>query len=56
MELEMLKVKRQSGKETQVTLTTIEQEIEDDRETWLERVNLHLEKLLRKANRDNQML
>jgi len=53
MELEMLKVKRQSGEEAQVTLTPIEQETEDDRETWLERVKLHLEKLLQKANRDN---
>lgn len=56
MQLEMLKVKRQSGKETQVTLTPIEQEIEEDRENWLERVNLHLEKLLQNPNRDNQML
>jgi len=46
MELEMLKVKQQSDKEAQVTLTPIRKEIEDDRETWLERVNFHLEKLL----------
>lgn len=56
MELEMLKMKRQSGKEAQVPLTPIEKEIEDDRETWLERVNFHLEKLLQKANRENQMI
>jgi len=56
MELEVLKAKRRSGKETQVTLTPIEQKIEEDRETWLERVNLHLEKLLQKANRHSQML
>ena len=56
MELEMLKVKRQSGKEEKVTLAPIEKEIENDRETWLERVNLHLEKLLQKANKDNQMI
>ena len=37
-------------------MTPIEQEIEDDRYTWLEIVNLHLEKLLRKANRHNQMI
>lgn len=37
-------------------MTPIEKEIEDDRETWLERVNLHLEKLLRKAKRDNHMI
>lgn len=31
-------------------------EIEEDRETWLDRVNLHLEKLLKRANRDNQII
>jgi len=46
MELELLKVKRQGNKEAPVTLSPIEKEIEDDRETWLERVNFHLEKLL----------
>lgn len=56
MELEMLKVKRQSCKEAQVTLTPVEKDIEDDRETWLERVKFHLETLLQKANRDNQMI
>lgn len=56
MELELLKVKRQSDKEALVTLSPIEKESEDDRETWLERVNFHLEKLLQKANRDNQMI
>jgi len=56
MELELLKAKRQSDKgkstmqeeETSTTLTTkqrIKKEIEEDRETWLDRVNLHLEKL-----------
>lgn len=56
MELELLKVKRQGDREAPITLFPIEKEIEDDRETWLERVNLHLEKLLQKANRDNQMI
>lgn len=56
MELGMLKVKRQSGKEAQVTLTPIGKYIEDDRENWLERVKLHLERLLQKANRDDQMI
>ena len=67
MELELLKAKRQSYKgksvtqeeETPVTLTAkqrIEKEIEEDRETWLDRVNFHLEKLLQKANMDNQII
>ena len=42
--------------EAPVTLTPIEKEIEGDREVWLERVNFHLEKLLKKANRDNQII
>ena len=37
-------------------MTPIEQEIEADRETWLERVNIHLEKLLEKAKREKNML
>jgi len=42
--------------EASVTLTPIEEEIEGDREIWIERVNLHLEKLLQKVNRDNQII
>lgn len=37
-------------------MTSIEQEIENDQETWLERVNIHLEKLLEKANKEKKML
>ena len=67
MELELLKTKRQGDKgksvmqdeETPATLTAkrrIEKEIEEDRENWLDRVNLHLEKLLQNSNRDNQFI
>lgn len=45
MELEILNLKKQSDKEAHVTFTPIEQEIEQDRETWIE-----------KANRDKKML
>jgi len=37
-------------------LTPIKQEIKQYRETWLERVNLDLERLISKANRDKKML
>ena len=37
-------------------MTSIEQETEADRETWLERVNIHLEKLLEKASKEKNML
>jgi len=67
MELELLEAKSQSDKrksimqeeETPATLTAkkgIEKEIEEDRETWLDRFNLNLEKLLEKDNRDNQII
>lgn len=56
MELQMIKANRQMAKDTHVTFTHIEQEIENDRETWLDRVNIHLEGLIEKANRDKKML
>ena len=37
-------------------MTSIQQEIEADHETWLERVNIHLKKMLEKANKENNML
>ena len=49
-------MERQSDKEAHVRFTPIEKEIENDRETWLERVNIHLEGLIEKANRDKKML
>lgn len=49
MKLEILKMKRQSDKEAYVTLTSIEQEIENDWEIWLER-------LIENANKDKKML
>ena len=56
MELEMLKLKKQNDEEDHVTLTSIEQEIENDKESWLERENMHSEKLLEKANQEKKML
>lgn len=52
----MLKIQRQSSKEHPVLLTPVEQEVVNDREIWLERVNIHLEGLLKKSNRDKNML
>ena len=56
MELQMIKEGRQKIKEANVPLNPIEQEIEHGRETWIKRVNIHLEGLLKKANRDKNML
>lgn len=37
-------------------MKSLEQEIEVDRESWLDRKNIHLEKLLEKANEKKKML
>jgi len=56
MELQMIRVNRQGAKKTKIEMTSLEQEIENDREAWLERVNIHLEKLLEKANKEKRIL
>lgn len=52
----MIKANKPKAKEAHVPLTPIEKELENDRETWLDRVNIHLEGLIEKANRDKMML
>ena len=37
-------------------MTPLEQEIDVDRESWLGRENMHLDKLLEKANKEKKML
>ena len=39
-----------------IKLTPQEEEIEANRESWLERANMHLEKMLEKANKEKNML
>ena len=56
MELQTIRENRQVEKRRKIKMTSLEQEIEADRESWLERVNIHLEKLLDKANKENKML
>ena len=56
MELQNIRENRQASRRSLTEMTHIEQEIEADRETWLERVNIHLEKLLDKTNKENNML
>ena len=48
MELQNIRENRQAAQRSKTEMTSLEQENEDDRETWLERVNIHLEKLLGK--------
>ncbi len=52
MELQTIRENLQAAKRRKIKLTPLEQEIEDDREYWLERENMHLEKLLEKANKE----
>ena len=56
MDLQNIRENWQVAQRSQTEMTSIEREIEADRETWLERVNIHLEKLLDKANKENNML
>ena len=56
MDLQKICENRQAARRSPTEMTPIEQEIEADRDTWLERVNIHLEKLLEKVNKENNML
>jgi len=56
MELQNIRENRQLAKRRKIKLTSLEQEIEADQESWLERVNIHLEKLMEKANKEKNML
>jgi len=60
MELEILKTKMQRGQVTKKRRGKAKRlkakEIENAREICLERVNIHLERLIEKANRDKKML
>ena len=56
MEFHNIRENRKATQRSQTEMTSIEREIEVDRETWLERVNIHLEKLLEKEKKENNML
>ena len=56
MELQNIRENRQVAKRKKIKLRPLEQEIEADRESWIERENMHLEKMLEKANKEKNML
>ena len=56
MELQNIRENRQLAKKRKIKLTSLEQEIDTDQELWLERVNIHLEKFLDKANKEKKVL
>jgi len=56
MELQMIRENRKNAKKRKIKMTSLEQELDDDRESWLERVNIHLENILEKANKKKKIL
>jgi len=56
MELQNICENRQAAQHRRIELTPLEQEINNDRESWLERINIHLERLLEKANKYKTIL
>ena len=56
MELQNIRENRQAAQRRRIELTSLEQEINEDRESWLKRINIHLERLLDKADRDKTLL
>lgn len=56
MELQNIRENRQAAQRRRIELSSLEKEINDDRESWLERVNINLEGLLDKADRDKALL
>ena len=56
MELQNIREHRQAAQRRRVELTSLEQEINEDKEANLERVNMHLERLLEKVDKDLTLL
>lgn len=54
MDLQKIRANRQAAKRRKMKLTTLEQEIQDDHEYWLERIQLHLERMLEKGNNEKK--
>ena len=56
MELQSIRENRQAAQYRRIELTPLEQEINNDHESWLERINIHLEGLLEKVDKDKTIL
>ena len=56
MELQNIRENRQAARHRRIEFTSLERQVNEDRESNLERVNIYLEKRLNKANRDNAFL
>ena len=56
MELQNIREDHRTAQQRSIEFTSLEQQVIDDREFVLERVNMHLERLLDKANKDHALL
>jgi len=56
LELQNIREHRQAAQRRRVELTSLEQEINEDREANLESVNINFERLLEKADKDLVLL
>jgi len=56
MELHNILEDRLTAQQRGIELTSLEQQVMDDHESILERVNMHLDNMLNKANEDNTLL
>ena len=56
MELQNIRENHQAAQRRRIELTSLEQEINEDREANLKRVNMHLERLLDKADEEPALL
>jgi len=51
-----IKKNHQAAQRRRVEFTSLEQEINVDRESWLEKVSIHLDRILDKADKDHALL
>ena len=56
IELQNIRENHQAAQHREIEFTSLEQQVNEDREANLERVNIYLEEQLKKANRDNALL
>ena len=56
MELQNIREDRLTAQQRRIEFTSLEQQVIDDHESVLERVNMHLENMLNKADEDNALL
>lgn len=56
MELQNICENRQAAQRRRIEITSLEQEINEDRGSNIERVNIHLERLLDKADKEHAFL